>query len=139
MKSNHATRYIIYILLGVIVLAVGIFVIRDNLKSVAGFCIGIGAGLIGMNVASLIMNLYYKKHPAIKKQSDIESKDERTVAITNKAKAKAFDIMIKILIFIPFLMILIDLPLWMILAAIALYILGFCLQTYLTIRYSKEM
>ncbi|WP_019850001.1 hypothetical protein [Desulfitobacterium sp. PCE1] len=139
MKDTHATRYIIFILLGVIVLAVGIFVIDDNLKTIAGLCIGIGAGLIGMNVANLIMNLYYKKHPAIKKQSDIESKDERTVAITNKAKAKAFDIMIKILIVIPFLMVLIDLPLWMILATVALYVFGFCVQIYLTIRYSNEM
>lgn len=139
MKNNQVTRHMIFILSGVIVLAVGLFVTGDNLKSVSGLCIGIGAGLIGMNAANLIIHLYYGKHPAIKKQSEIDSKDERNVAITNKAKAKAFDIMIKILMIIPFLMILIDLPLWMILAVIALYMLGFFVQLYLIIRYSKEM
>jgi len=139
MKNNKTTRNIIFILLGVIILAVGIFVRSDGLKSVAGFCIGIGLALIAMNVLNLILILYYRKHPAIKKQSDIELKDERTVAITNKAKAKAFDIMLKILFIIPFLMILIDLPIWMMIATIAIYAFALSLQMYLTLRYYKEM
>lgn len=139
MKNNKATRNIIFIILGVIILAVGIFARSDDLRSVAGFCIGIGLAVITMNVLNLILNLYYKKHPAIKKQSDIELKDERTVAITNKAKAKAFDIMIRILFIIPFLMILINLPIWMMLATIAIYTFGLSVQMYLTLRYYKEM
>ncbi|WMJ89240.1 hypothetical protein [Anaerocolumna sp. MB42-C2] len=139
MKKNHVTRCIFLILLGVIVLAVGIFVISENLKTISGLCIGIGAGFISMNVANLIIILYYKKHPDLKKQSEIESKDERTVAITNKAKAKAFDITVRALIIIPFLLILADSPLWMTLASVALYSFGFGAQIYFTIRYSKEM
>ena len=139
MKNNHATRYIIFILLGAIVLVVGFSLTGDNLKSVSGLCIGVGAGLIGMNVANFVMNHYYRKHPDIKKQSEIETRDERTMTITHKAKAKSFDIMIKILIIIPFIMIIFDLPLWMILSTIALYVFGFCMQIYLTIRYNKEM
>ena len=139
MKDNQFTRSIVVMLLGALLSAVGMFVIDDNSKPVAGFFIGIGLALFFMNVMTLIMTFYYRKHPDLKKQSDIESKDERTVAITNKAKAKAFDIMIKILIIIPFLMILFDLPLEMILATIALYVFGFSVQIYLTMRYYKEM
>lgn len=139
MKKNGLTRNLVSLVLGIVVLAIGIFVINDNLKTVAGLCIGIGAGLMGMNVALLIINLYYKKHPDTKKQSDIESKDERILAITDKAKAKAFDFTVKILIIVPFLLILADSSLWMVLATVALYLFGFGVQIYYTIRYSKEM
>lgn len=139
MKISNVTRHFILIILGIIALAVGFLVLGDKYKSVSGLCIGIGAGVVGMSIANLIITLYYRKHPDIKKLNDIESKDERTIIITNKAKAKSFDIIIKILMIIPFLMILIDLPLWMIFATIALYLFGFFAQIYLTIRYSKEM
>lgn len=71
MKNNPTTRPIIFILLGAILFTVGIFVVGENLKSVSGFCIGIGIALIIMNIMNLIMNHYYKKHPAVKKQSDM--------------------------------------------------------------------
>lgn len=139
MKNNPVTRSVIFILLGAVLLAIGFFAVGDNLKSVSGFCIGIGLALIVMNIMNLILNHYYKKHPAVKKQSDIELKDERTVAITNQAKAKAFDIMLKILFVIPFIMILFDLPLWMMLSTIALYVFGLSVQMYFAVRYHKEM
>jgi hypothetical protein len=139
MKRNGITLYLIGILIGILTLATGIFVMDDHSKSIAGFCFGIGTGLMGMYIAKLIIYLYYERHPALKKQSEIDSKDERTVAITYKAKAKAFDITTAILMIIPFLLILIDVSLWMILATIAIYLFGFFVQIYCTIQYGKQM
>lgn len=139
MKINYVARNAIAIVLGLLLIVVGIFVIDQNTKSISGVCIGIGAGLASMCIAKLIIYLYYEKHPAIKKQSNIDSKDERTMAITNKAKAKAFDILTAMLMIIPFLFILINLSLWMILATIGLYLFGFFVQIFYTMKYSKEM
>lgn len=144
MKQSNI-KNIIFLLLGVVLLAAGIvgsFVFDKTSRAatgVLGLCIGIGAGLIGMNVANLIIRLYYKSHPDIKKQSDIDSKDERNISINTKAKAKAFDITIKALIIVPFLLILADSPLWMTLAAVGIYLYGFSVQIYYTLRYNKEM
>ncbi|WP_312105713.1 hypothetical protein [Lachnoclostridium sp.] len=139
MKQNKIKNIIFLMLLGAILLVVGIFVIGDTSKTVSGLCLGIGAGLISMNAANLLISLYYNKRPDIKKQSDIDSKDERNISINMKAKAKAFDITIRSLIIIPFLLILTDSPLWMTLAAICIYLFGFSMQIYYTIRYNKEM
>lgn len=139
MKQNKITNIIFLTLLGVILLAAGIFVFSKTSKTLTGLCIGIGSGLIAMNLANLTINFYYKKHPDQKKQSDIESKDERNISINMKAKAKAFDITIKALMLVPFLLILADSPLWMTLTAVGIYLFGFCVQIYYTVQYNKEM
>lgn len=145
MKQSKAKNIVLLMLLGIVLVAAGIigsFVFEKTSRTVTGaigLCTGVGAGLISMNVAALIIRLYYKKHPDIKKQSDIDLKDERNISINMKAKAKAFDITIKTLIIIPFLLILTNSPLWMILAAIGIYLFGFSVQIYYMIRYNKEM
>jgi uncharacterized Tic20 family protein len=139
MKKNQFGTQIMLIILGAVLLIVGIVVIDESSKTVSGLCVGIGAGLIGMNIANLLIDLYYRKHPEIKKQVDIDARDERSLAITCKAKAKAFDITVILLIVVPFLLILAGSPLWVILATIGVYLFGFCAQIYFTIQLGKEM
>lgn len=138
MKMSITVRWLL-IAAGILISIGGFFVPGEQYKSIAGVCIGIGAGLAGMQGALLIMQLYYKKHPDLKKQNDIEAKDERTITINSKAKAKAYDVIIRILMLIPFVMIFFDVSLWWILATVALYLLGFALQMIFIARYSKEM
>lgn len=57
-------------------------------------CIGIGCGAFGHGMGNLISRRVVGKNPEIQKQIEIEKNDERNVAITNQAKAKAFDMMI---------------------------------------------
>lgn len=139
MQKNRLMLHLLLLLSGVLLLAAGIFGFGESAKTVSGLCIGIGAGLAGMNVAHLIIGYYYKKHPDAEKQSDIEAQDERNVAITDKAKAKAFDLTRKLLIIVPFLLILADSPLWITLAAVGVYTFSFGLQIYFTMRLSREM
>ncbi len=145
MKQINFKITISLLLMGVVLLAAGIagiFVFDKTSRMITGLiglCVGIGSGMIGMNVANLLIRSYYKKHPDIKKQSDIDAKDERTIFIHTKAKAKAFDITIKTLIAVPFLLIIADSPLWMTLTAVGIYVFAFGVQLYYTVQYNKEM
>lgn len=108
-------------------------------RNVSGVCIGVGAGLIGMSIANLLIIRYYAKHPALKKQQDIEAGDERSVSINNLSKAKAFDITINAMVILPFIMILADSPLWMTLAVVAFYVFSYSIRYYYIVKYSKVM
>lgn len=139
MKNKRITRHILFILLGAVLLLVGFFLISKEYKNVSGLCIGGGISIICMNIGELIYYHYYSKNPAFQKQTDIDAKDERNLAIRYKAKAKAYDITVKLLMIIPFLMILADLPLWLILSTIAFYLFSFVLHVYFVVRYNDVM
>lgn len=139
MKQYYKLSQIALLVIGIVLIAVGFFVLGDGFEAVSGVCIGVGAALIAMGAVNLVIARYYKKYPELKKQQEIEQRDERILTIRYKAKAKAFDVLIQILIVVPFLMILAGLPLWTILSVIGIYLFAFLFQAYLTIRYSKEM
>jgi hypothetical protein len=125
--------------LGVVLVIAGFLITNEAYKSISGLCFGIGAGLIGMNLANVYMERYYQQHPQVKRQSDIDARDERSVLINTRAKAKAFDWMVKLFIAIPFVLILFNSPLWQILAVVGIYLFAFGLQIYFTIQFNKEM
>ncbi len=139
MKTNKLTFHVLLIVLGALLIVSSGLLIHLLPITVTGVGFGIGAGLCGMSIANLIIQLYYRRHPAQKKLSDIEAQDERNIAITYKAKAKAFDFTLKLLMVFPFLIILTALPLWMIFTTIAIYLFGFGVQIFYMIRYNKEM
>jgi hypothetical protein len=139
MKKQQKILYITLLVLGIILMIAGFFILSEKYSNISGLFIGIGAGLVSMSFSNLVINNYYQKHPVLKRQNEINSKDERTTSITNKAKAKAFDWIIKILIIFPFLLIFLKSPLWMIFLVIGIYLLGFSMQVFYTIRYNNEM
>ena len=57
-------------------------------------CIGVGCGALGHGVGEIATDRTVKKDPQLRKRMEIEKNDERNIAITNQAKAKAYDIMI---------------------------------------------
>lgn len=81
----------------------------------------------------------YEKYPEESRQTVIDQNDERTRAIHNLAKARAFDIIVYVLIFLPFLLIEAKAGLLGIIAsAAALLILGGSYAYYYR-KYSREM
>lgn len=56
-----------------------------------------------------------------------------------KAKAKAFDVMIVVMIALPFLFIFGGTALWVVLSTIGLYVFGCFLQLFYIRKYSKQM
>ena len=97
MKSkitNHAT-----IIIGLLLLAVSLYLIKTSndpqgiMRTLPYVCIGIGCGLFGHGMGNVISERAINSYPELKRQLDIEKNDERNVAIANRAKGKAFDMM----------------------------------------------
>lgn len=139
MNNKRLIWKVSLLLLGIGLIGAGIFLLSDAREAITGVCIGIGAALVSRSMVDILLLRYYEKHPELKKQQKIEKYDERMVAIRNKAKAKVFDIMVYVLMVLPFLMILAELALWMVLTVIGIYLSAYFLLVYLTIQYSKKM
>lgn len=59
-------------------------------------CIGVGCGMFGHGLGNMVSNRVAKNNPELKKQIEIDKNDERNVAVSNQAKAKAYDMMLYI-------------------------------------------
>lgn len=63
------------------------------IRTVLYVCIAIGCALSGSGLSGWLSNRIIRSNPEIKKQLEIEKKDERNLLIMNQAKGKAFDLM----------------------------------------------
>ena len=79
-----------------------------------------------------------EKYPEIQKQIEIEQKDERTVAIANMAKAKAFDAMLFLFgaLMLSYGLMQADLAVILLLVAAYLFIVGY--YVYFQCKFTKE-
>ncbi|URN93007.1 MAG: hypothetical protein NAG76_14280 [Candidatus Pristimantibacillus lignocellulolyticus] len=80
-----------------------------------------------------------KNHPDAAKQLEIDKKDERNLVIANRAKAKAYDMMVFVLgaLILVFALMGIDLIAVLILVFVYAFILGY--NIYYRVKYYKEM
>lgn len=131
--------FTVLMLAGGILAGAGFFVINESLERISGLCIGVGSGLFSMSLANIIILRFYENHPERKKQAVIDSRDERSIAIRTRAKAKAFDRMIAVMLLFPFLLILKGIAMWVVLSCVGLYVIGYGLQIFYTIKFSKQM
>ena len=98
MKSKILKYSLIIIFMLMIV--VGIYLVKTNqdpqgiMKVIPYFCIGIGCGLFGQSMGNILYERNMRANPEIYKKIQIEKNDERNIAIAQKAKSKAFDMMI---------------------------------------------
>ena len=84
MKNDRRNiAYIIYIVLGVVLMVLGILEIVDSFWS------GMGGALIAVGVVRGIHILRYSKDESYREKREIEQKDERNRFIRNKAWAWA--------------------------------------------------
>ena len=89
---------------------------------------------------STLLNLRHEaKHPEMARQHDIEQKDERNVAIRNRAKAVSGEVLQWSVLAAAWLSIGLDAPLWVPLAATGVFVAKSVLELYLMIRYEREM
>lgn len=127
------------IILGIIIATLGFFMRDEALKTLSGLCIGIGSGLFGLSIAQLYMIRFERKHPEEVKRNEIEFKDERSVMIRDKAKAKAGDITSWCILGVAWINILLDGSLWITLVCCALSAVHVGLGLYLMTKYDKEL
>ena len=132
-------------LIGLILLAIGLYITKSVtepqgiMKSLPFVCIGIGCGAFGSGFGNVISKRAIKNSPELQKQMDINQKDERNVAIANRAKAKAYDIMIFVFsaLMISFALMGVDMVAVLLLIFAYLVVIGF--SVYYRIKFEKEM
>lgn len=102
-------------------------------------CIGIGSGLFGHGMGSILSRRAMQNNPQMRKQMEIEQNDERNIAIANRAKGKAFDMMTFVFgaLMISFALMGADLAAVLLLVSAYLFVHGYAL--YCRCRYEKEM
>ena len=143
MKSkitNHAS-----IIIGLLLLAVSLYLIKTSndphgiMRTFPYVCIGIGCGLFGHGMGNVISERAINSYPELKRQLDIEKNDERNVAIANRAKGKAFDMMTFVFgaLMLSFALMGIDMVAVLLLVFAYLLVHGFAL--YYRFKFDKEM
>ena len=140
MRSKQMKLYTTLAVLGAILFAILWFVFTGkDVNTVSGLFIGIGAGLFGLSVAQIIVIVIAEKNPEYKRKASIEEKDERNIAISNKAKAKGFNAMGYILPILMLVYVLINADLLLLLLLVFAYLLVYCVYIFYLNKYSKEM
>lgn len=131
--------YLVMLIIGICCIGAS-FIFNDaTMKPVAGSLIGIGAGLMGISIANLIMKHMERKNPELEKQSQIDYNDERNTMIRNRAKAEAGDITQWLIMGVAYITILISAPLWVTLAVVIVFLIYHFIGIYLMNKYQKEM
>lgn len=102
-------------------------------------CIGLGCGLFGHGMGNLLSARALRGSPELARQLAIETADERNVAIRNRAKAKAFDIMLFVFGALMLSFALMQVELAAILLLVGAYLVVTGSQVYYLSKYQKEM
>lgn len=145
MKQYKIMRYIIFAIIGFIILGTGLVLIKllpdadGILKTLPYICVGLGSGLLGGNLGTAIKNRSALKNPQIAKKVEIEEKDERNRSISDRAKAKAYDLMIYAYSSILLAFALMGVELYVALTLVAVYLFIVSTNAYYLIKYHKEM
>jgi drug/metabolite transporter (DMT)-like permease len=143
MKKNTSS-YLLTIL-GLLLLGGGLYLVKTItdphgvMLALPYICVGIGCGVFGQGMGSIISYKAIKNNPDIEKQLEIERNDERNIAIGNRAKAKAYDIMISVFgaLLLSFAFMGIDMVAILMLVFAYLFVAGYGI--YYRIKYDKEM
>ena len=129
---------------GLLLMVIGMVLLRSGgdggaMMTLPYICIGLGSGVFGHGMGNIVSKKALKNSPELEKQMEIEQKDERNVAIANRAKAKAYDIMIFVFgaLMVSFAIMNVELRVTLLLVFAYLFVAG-CGVWY-RIKYEKEM
>lgn len=142
MKKNLS---LIISFIGIILIAGGTLLIKtlenpsELMLTLSYICIGVGCGIFGHGMGNFMTIKAVQNNPEIKKQMDIIRKDERNVAISNRAKAKAYDLMTYSFGALLLVFALMGVDLVPLLLLVLIYLLIQIYAIYFRIKFDKEM
>jgi len=145
MNKRKSDKYAVFSVIGVIIFVTGLVLIKSMpdaqgiMRVLPYLCVGIGTGLFGQNLGEILKNAALKKEPQVAKQIEVEAKDERNIAITNKAKAKSYDLMMMVFPALMLAYALMQVDMSMILTFVAAYLFIVFSNIYYLNKYQKEM
>ena len=132
-------------ILGLAMLVCGLYLVKTTdategiLMTLPYVLIGIGCGLFGQGMGGVIERCVLKKHPELIKQKEIEVNDERNQQISNRAKAKAYDMMVFVFgaLMISFALMNVDLAVVLLVVFSYLFVVGS--GVYYRVKFEKEL
>lgn len=145
MKNNSVRKYVALAVFGFVMLIAGLVLVislpdaQGIMLTLPYICVGVGAGIFGGNLGAAISIHLLKKDPSLSKQKEIDTKDERNIAISNKAKAKAFDLMLMVYSALMLAFALMQVDVYVILAFVAAYLFVIFSMVFYINKYNKEM
>jgi hypothetical protein len=130
---------------GIVLLGLGLFLVKaitdpqGIMKALPYICVGIGCGAFGHGMGDIINRKALKNSPEIQKQKEINKNDERNITIGNRAKAKAYDMMVFVFgaLMLSYALMGIDMIAVLLLVFAYLFVIIFGL--YYRFKYDKEM
>ncbi len=142
--SKSIKDYMI-VLIGLVILAGGLVSLKivaepqGIMLTLPYICVGVGCGIFGHGMGSILSRKALKNHPEVQKQMEIEAKDERNMAIANQAKARAYDMMVFVFgaLMLSFALMNVDLKALLLLVFAYLFVIGY--GVYYRFRIEKEM
>ena len=143
MKQN-IWNYILTVV-GLVLLGTGLYLAKTIIepqgimRALPYVCIGVGCGIFGQGMGEIIGSRAIKNNPDIQKHMEIEKNDERNITIANRAKAKAYDMMIFVFgaLMLAYALMGIDMVEVLLLVFAYLFVIGYGI--YYRIKFDKEM
>lgn len=131
--------------IGIALLTIGLYLVKANgdpqgiMQALPYICIGIGCGLFGQGIGDIISEKAIRNSPDIQRKLEIEKNDERNIAIANRAKGKAFDMMTFVFgaLMLSFALMGIEMAAVLLLVFVYLFVEG-C-AVYYRCKYDREM
>lgn len=145
MKNNNFKWYVVIAVTGFVLFSTGIVLMilfsdsQGIMKTLPFILLGVGSGLLGGGVSSIITFRTKMKNPHLAKKVEIDAKDERNIAIANMAKAKVFDFVLVIFSLLIMFLALMDVGKLVIFVFLGAYFLIVISFIYLLSKYHKKM
>ena len=140
MNRNQKKRlFQVLLAVGIVLLALAVLLDGRVSDAMGGMLCGMGSGLLALAGSTLLNLRHQDKHPEEARRSDIEQKDERNVAIRNRAKVVSGEVLQWAVMAAAWLSIGLDAPLWVPITATGVFVAKSVLELYLMVRYEREM
>ena len=142
--KKHTLQTVLGIL-GLAMLAFGLYLAKTStatagiLLTLPYVLVGIGCGLFGQGMGGVIERSVLKKHPELIKQKEIEVNDERNQQISNRAKAKAYDVMVFVFGAMMVALALMNVDLAVVLLVVFAYLFVIGSGVYYRVKFEKQL
>ena len=131
--------------LGILLLVFGVYLIKSGqdthgiMRALPYVCIGLGCGIFGHGMGDIISRKAIQTDPKLEKQIEIQKNDERNITISQRAKAKAYDLMTFVYgaLMLTFALMGVDMITVLLLVFAYLFVQGYAV--YFRCKYDKEM
>lgn len=137
------TKNIVAVCIGILLAAAGLFLLKaepqNREMSLPYICIGVGCGVFGYGAGELLAQCALRKDPQLLRQIEVEKNDERNLAISARAKGKAFDFMTFLFSALMLVFALMGVDMRAVLLLVFAYLLVQGMSVYYLLRYQKEM